>query len=63
MDREWITDNPLEKFADGRSPGEARMGHLRRHLPDVLPYRQTERTGELELRREADVRFRIKRTR
>lgn len=58
--RDWKHD-PLEKFADVVSPEEYRKMKIRRHLPEVLPYHQTEQTGELELRREADHRFRIKR--
>jgi len=59
--REWQTD-PLEKFADVISPEEYRKTKIRRHLPDVQPYHPTERSQELELRREVDVRFRLKRT-
>lgn len=58
--REWKTD-PLEKFADVLSPEEYRRTKIRRHLPEVYPYRQTERSQELELRREVDDRFKIKR--
>lgn len=58
---EWKTD-PLEKFADVISPEEYRKTKIRRHLPEVMPYRQTERTEELELRREVDRRFRLKRS-
>ena len=57
--REWKTD-PLEKFADVISAEEYRHTKIRRHLPDVQPYRPTESTEELELRRETDLRFRLK---
>ena len=59
-DRKWKTE-PLEKFADVISPEEYRKERIRRHLPDVLPYHPTERTKELERRRETDISFRIKR--
>lgn len=59
--REWRHD-PLEKFADVISPEEHRKNGVRRHLPEVHPYRKTERTAELEMRREVEELFRIKRT-
>ena len=55
----WITD-PIEKYGDVRPPAD-RMKP--RHLPTSrVTYRQTDPTAELALRREAEERFRIKRT-
>jgi hypothetical protein len=59
MTRKWKTE-PLEKFADVISPEEYHRGKVRRHLPPVLPYRQYERTAELEMRREVEDLFRVK---
>jgi hypothetical protein len=61
MARKWKTE-PLEKFADVMSPEEFRKEKIRRHLPDVMPYRQSDRTAELEMRREVEELFRIKRS-
>ncbi len=59
--RKWKTD-PLEKFTDIISPEEYRKHGIRRHLPPIAPYRPFDPTGDLELRREVDDKFRIKRT-
>jgi hypothetical protein len=56
--REWITD-PIEKYGDIRSVDERRM---RRHLPPTRRYQQDDETPEIAMRREADRRFRIKRS-
>lgn len=60
-ERTWRkASTELEKFADVISAEEYRHTKGRRHLPDVQPYRPTQRTEELELRRETDQRFRLK---
>ena len=56
--REWITD-PIEKYGDIQSVDERRK---KRHLPPIRPYRQYEETEEIAMRREANRRFRIKRS-
>lgn len=60
MSRTWRTD-PIEKFGDVKSVEERRF---RRKLPPDYgyPYKQPDPTPELSFRREADVRFRIKRS-
>ena len=52
---------PLEKFGDIQSPYERDRFH-RRHLPPMDRHRQYNETEEIEERRKADERFRIKKT-
>lgn len=55
--RDWKTE-PIVKYGDVAPPEE----RIRRKLPELLPYRQNMETAEIALRREADAKFRIKRS-